>query len=280
MLNRTNGSVLVKALNLKKWAVGLLCLSASFAASAADLHLLLVGGGERPPAAMTRFVQWAGGADSKVLLVTWATEDAAESYANLVSDITPAHPGSFLWAKEPPKTAAAKAEFLTTLSQATAVFFSGGDQNRIFDVLQDQEILRALQARYHAGIPFAGTSAGTAIMSQIAIAGSDPVVIDGKVVPTRPGLGLLTKVIVDQHFLRRSRENRLFGLILDHSDDLGLGVDQDTSIAIENNRYGEVIGSGDVMLVDALRVPGSLTITLVKPNEHVDLDKRAKATSF
>ncbi len=273
MLNRTYGAVL--------YLLSFLAFVFSPSdAAAADQHLLLIGGGNHPPAAISRYVAWAGGVNSKILLVTWATEDPVGTYQDLITDFTPAHPGSFLWAKEPPKDDSAKAEFLSLLSQATAVYFSGGDQNRIFDVLQDQEILRALQERYLAGVAFAGTSAGTAIMSSIAIAGGSPEVIDGKQVPTRPGLGLVPGVIVDQHFIRRSRENRLFGLILEYPDLLGLGVDEDTSIAIENGRCGEVIGPGDVMLVDALHVPGSLTVTLAKPSEHVDLLTRSKSSPY
>lgn len=265
MRNRTNGRVLI-------W----LSLFLIAPAIANEQHLLLVGGGNRPPAAMARYVSWAGGTKSKILLITWATEEPADAYQNLVMDLSPQHPGEFLWAKTPPADAAAKKEFLSMLAQATAVFFSGGDQNRIFEVFKDEEILHALQARYQSGAAFGGTSAGTAIMSSIAIAGGEPEVIDGKVVPTSQGLGLLSGAIVDQHFIRRGRENRLFGLILEHPDLLGVGVDEDTSIAIKSGQCGEVIGPGKVMLVDAQRVPGSLTVTLVAPGERINLHKRSK----
>jgi cyanophycinase-like exopeptidase len=43
----------------------------------------------------------------------------------------------------------------------------------------------------------------------------DFTVIDGRKVDTREGLCLLPGTIVDQHFLKRQWENRLFGLILD-----------------------------------------------------------------
>jgi cyanophycinase len=155
------------------------------------------------------------------------------------------------------------------------VFFYGGDQQRIFDAFDhDREILEALRARYHEGVTFAGTSAGTAIMSLVAIAGGSPESIDGTLVPTHEGLGLLPGAIVDQHFLRRSRENRLFGLVLLHPELLGIGIDQDTSFAIEDGRWGEVIGPGDVMMVDAQRIPRSLVVTLLKPGTRVDLHLR------
>ncbi|MFL5814230.1 MAG: cyanophycinase [Bdellovibrionia bacterium] len=253
-----------------------LSLFASFpeSALATNQHLLLVGGGNLPREAVTRFVSWAGGRQARILIITWATEVPDETYQDMVKDLSAEHPGGFLWSKSPPLTAAAKAEFVSMLQQATAVFFSGGDQKRIFDVIDDDHILYALQSRYLAGIPFAGTSAGTAVMSSVAIAGGEFDVIDGRRVPIHRGLGLVQGVIVDQHFIRRSRENRLFGLVLLYPQYLGLGIDQDTSIAIENGRYGEVVGPGDVMLVKAQRVPGSLTVSLLLPGQRVDLHLR------
>ncbi len=72
-----------------------------------------------------------------------------------------------------------------------------------------------LKLRYDAGTVFGGTSAGAAIMSSQMITGEgDFTVIDGKKVQTSLGLGLLPDdVIVDQHFIKRQRQNRLFGLI-------------------------------------------------------------------
>jgi cyanophycinase len=247
-------------------------------AYSADRHLVLVGGGDSPPSAMARYVEWSGGAHSKILIVTWATEVPAETYSDMVSDLAPYHPGGFLWSKLPPKTSIEKAAFLSLLNQATGVFFSGGDQKRIFEVLEDREILTSIQRRYEEGVAFAGTSAGTAIMSSIAIAGGDPEAIDGKLVPVGTGLGLLQDAIVDQHFIRRSRENRLFGVILDHPSLLGLGIDEGTSIAIENGRCGQVIGPGAVMMVDALRVPGSLVVTLAASGQFVDLLRRERTS--
>jgi cyanophycinase len=255
-------------------SLSLLLLLLSVSAQAASQRLLLVGGGNLPREAVTRFVAWAGGAQSRILIITWATELPDETYQDMVQDLSAEHPGGFLWSRTAPKTPEAKAEFLAMLPKASAVFFSGGDQMQLFEVIDDDKILYALQSRYVAGVPFAGTSAGTAIMSSIAIEGGDLEVIDGRAVPTHRGLGLLQDIIVDQHFIRRSRENRLFGLVLLHPEYLGLGIDEDTAIAIEDGRYGEVVGPGDVMLVNARSVPGSLVVTLLLPGQHADLHLR------
>ena len=60
--------------------------------------------------------------------------------------------------------------------------------------------------------------------------GGDHTVLDGQKVEVRAGLGLLPGVILDQHFLKRQRQNRLFGLVLDHPRLLGVGVDEGTAL--------------------------------------------------
>ena len=50
-----------------------------------------------------------------------------------------------------------------------------------------------------------------------------------RVTVTAAGLGLLANVIVDQHFLRRQRHNRLISLVLDHPALVGVGIDEGTA---------------------------------------------------
>ena len=95
----------------------------------------------------------------------------------------------------------------------------------------------------------------------------DFTVIDGDKVEVRPGLGLLEGVIVDQHFVKRQRENRLFGLVLKHPEERGVGIDEDTALLVTGGRYAEVVGKGPVMLVDATG-PDRLAITLLRAGQN------------
>jgi cyanophycinase len=105
-------------------------------------------------------------------------------------------------------------------------------------------------------------------------------VIDGSHVQTRSGLGLLPKdVLVDQHFIKRQRENRLFGLILGRSNSLGLGIDEGTALVVTDNRYAEVLGASRVMMVKHAGQSKSLLITLIEPGEKIDLLKEIPAKS-
>ena len=245
------------------------------ASTTAGERLVLVGGGDLPKRAKQRFVEWAGGPQARVLVILWATSVPKETFDEIRDELSAEGPARIDGAPLAPLTEATRAQFLGQLAQATGVFFSGGDQAKVMDVLRDAELLAALRARYNAGIVFGGTSAGCAVMSTPMITGEgDFTVIDGGKVETREGLGLLPNAIVDQHFLKRQRENRLFGLILKHTQLLGVGVDEATALLVEDGLRGEVAGAGQVMLVDARREPGALLLRLFKDGERIDLAKR------
>jgi cyanophycinase len=261
-------------------AAVILAAPASRAARAAETRLVIVGGGDRPRAAMARFVEWAGGKAARVLVLAWASGEPQESCAAILAELAPHGPGEAACGplatldekgKALPLDAAGKKAALERLAWASGVFFTGGDQARIMDVLADGELLGAVTGRYSGGVVFGGTSAGAAVMSARMITGDgDFTVIDGDAVGVRPGLGLLEGVIVDQHFVKRQRQNRLFGLVLKHPGERGVGIDEDTALLVRGGRYAEVVGRGPVVLVDAAG-PDRLAIRLLRAGERVDL---------
>lgn len=248
---------------------------------AAQQRLVVVGGGKRPPAAMSKFVEWAGGRAAKILVIPWATSEPESSFEYLRKDFAELGPESIVLAPVAPLTAEKKNVFLSQLNDATGVFFTGGDQVKTMDVLKDESLVHALKERYEKGIVFGGTSAGAAIMSKQMITGEgDFTVIDGKKVETRAGLGLLPDdVIVDQHFIKRQRQNRLFGLILLSGEKFGIGIDEDTALLVTDNRYGHVVGSRQVMTVVPEKNNGGLLIQLLQPGDNLDLRKRKQYRS-
>jgi cyanophycinase len=67
------------------------------------------------------------------------------------------------------------------------------------------------------------------------------------------GFGLLPGAIVDQHFSRRSRDNRLVSAVLDHPQLLGVGIDEETALIVRPDGRWEVLGNGHVKIYDARR---------------------------
>jgi cyanophycinase len=242
---------------------------------AGQQRLLVIGGGERPPDAVKKFVEWSGGTKARILIITWASGVPEGSFEALKKDFLPQNPAAIEHASIRPLDAEKRAKFVEQLKNATGVFFSGGDQNRIMDVLEDVELLKLLRERYARGTPFGGTSAGAAAMSDPMMTGdADLKILDGSKVGVRKGLGLIPNVIFDQHFLVRQRHNRLFGLIMVNPKMLGIGIDEDTAVLIEDNRCLTVVGSTQVMFIDFKGRNGGMLVHFLKSSERFDLRKR------
>ena len=146
---------------------------------------------------------------------------------------------------------------LALFEGATGVFFSGGDQLRIASQIGDTPIERAVREVYERGGVVAGTSAGAAVMSETMLVGGASAeshrIGD---LSMAPGLGLIRNAIIDQHFAERGRIGRLLGAVAHNPRMLGVGIDEDTAIAVEGPRF-RVIGSGAVYVVDAEEVTQS-----------------------
>jgi cyanophycinase len=238
-------------------------------------RLLVVGGGTRPPEAVKKFVEWSGGANARILAITWASGVPDESFEALRKNFTDAGAGSVEHAAVRPLDTAKRTQFIDQLKSATGVFFSGGDQNRIMDVLADEELLKLIRQKYLKGTPFGGTSAGAAAMSDPMMTGeADLKILDGKKVGVRKGLGLLPFVMFDQHFLVRQRHNRLFGFVIENPNYLGVGIDEDNAVLVTDNRNVEVVGTTQIMFVDGKERKGAMMVNFLKAGERFDLKKR------
>jgi cyanophycinase len=108
-----------------------------------------------------------------------------------------------------------------------------------------------IRERHRAGVVVGGTSAGAAVMSAVMITGEADLqsVSAGKTV-TADGLGLWPDAIVDQHFLRRQRVNRLIAAVLDHPLLVGVGIDEATAVVVRGPRI-DVLGRSAVVVIDA-----------------------------
>jgi cyanophycinase len=124
----------------------------------------------------------------------------------------------------------------------------------------------AIRKLYREGAAIGGTSAGAAVMSQVMITGderrpggsrppSDPdvgfITIDRENIVTSRGLGLLEDVIVDQHFVRRRRHNRLISLVLENPRLVGIGIDESTAAEVSPDGWWTVLGESVLVVYDA-----------------------------
>jgi cyanophycinase len=149
------------------------------------------------------------------------------------------------------------------VESATIIWFPGGVQKRLMDAL-GKDLPALIRKRYQEGALVGGTSAGAAVMSSTMITG-DYVsengdegglsVVQGNTVQTDQGLGLIDWAIVDQHFFKRRRFNRLLSCVLDnHTKLIGIGIDERTAILVQEGSHFEVIGENNVLVIDARHV--------------------------
>lgn len=142
------------------------------------------------------------------------------------------------------------------LDDATAVFFTGGDQVKITSQIGDTAIFSRVQEIYENGGLIAGTSAGASAMSETMLVegGEEESHVIGGAMRMAPGLGLIGGVIIDQHFTERGRIGRLMGAIAQNPKNLGIGIDEQTAIVVEGGNRFYVVGSGAVYVMDGSTV--------------------------
>jgi cyanophycinase len=210
-------------------------------------HLVIVGGGGTPDRVVARAIELAGGGAARAVVLPQASSRAEageesvaywkeKGLANVVS-LDLADPAAA-------RSAIEAAEF---------IWFPGGDQSRLLAAIDAAGLREAIRARYWAGAVVGGTSAGAAVMSPRMIVGgetADLEVVRAGSVELVEGLGLLPGTIVDQHFLRRQRFNRLLSAVLEHPDLVGIGIDEKTAIVVTGTTF-EVLGESGVLVLDA-----------------------------
>ncbi len=143
--------------------------------------------------------------------------------------------------------------FLEYIEECTGVFLTGGDQLRLCGLLADTPIMERIRQRVQLGeITLAGTSAGAAVMAHHMIAGGGSGESPNRaLIDMAMGLGIIPSVIVDQHFNNRNRMARLLSAIAIHPERLGIGIDEDTCAVFEKDGLVQVMGRGNVTIVDA-----------------------------
>ncbi len=243
--------------------------------------LLLIGGAEDKVGSRTilrRFVQLAGGATARIAIIATASalfDYVSQRYAKLFTDLGVAHVETV---RVRNRAEAMQSEPLAQLDQATGIFLTGGDQLKLTAMLGGTPVARHIRRRHAAGAVIAGTSAGASAATEHMLAyGASGFPPRKAMMQFAPGLGLISGVVVDQHFGARSRAGRLMTAVAHNPDLLGIGLDEDTAVEIDPDGMLTVLGRGSVMVVDGSsvaytdihRVPENLPIAVFGFVVHV-----------
>ncbi len=137
------------------------------------------------------------------------------------------------------------------IRHADLIWIGGGDQERLMRRLKGTGLPEAIRARYRDGATVGGSSAGAAVMSRTMISrgGEDFPKPLANFPIFAEGLGLWPEVIVDQHFLKLKRTDRLRRAVEEYPDLIGVGIDESTAVIVRGQTM-EVIGNSLVTVID------------------------------
>jgi cyanophycinase len=234
-------------------------------AAATHGTLFIVGGGPQPPALVEEFVRLAGGpGKARIAVFAMASSDGQRGGEEKAADLRKLGATAVnIWLTRAQASTDSAAHLLRGV---TGIWFGGGDQVRLANVLRDTPTLQAIRARFMAGAVVGGTSAGAAVLSTTMITGDERkpggdrppsdstdnwLTIARDNTLTAEGFSFVTGAIVDQHFVRRKRHNRLLSLVLERPERLGVGIDESTALAIGPDGQWRVLGASVVVIYDA-----------------------------
>lgn len=240
----------------------------------ANGSLVIVGGAMRDRAIVERFLELAGGPDAPIVLIP--TAGGGEEYDQYwrgrrqfkeagATDVFVLHTYD--------RDVADTEEFVEPIKRARGVWFGGGRQWRLADAYLGTRVHDELNALLERGGVIGGSSAGATIQGSYLVRGdtrTNTIMMGDHV----EGMAFLKNAAIDQHLLRRNRQFDLIEVIEEFPNLLGIGLDENTAIVVQNDEF-EVIGQSYVAVYDHNRTldSGGLFYFLA-PGDSFDLATR------
>lgn len=205
---------------------------------------------------LKNIISLTGVTDPTVEVITTASsipDEVAENYVDAFSKLGCKKIGHL---RIRDREDAAKAEYIERLKACDCIMFSGGNQLRLSSIFGGTEFLDILKQRLQdEHFVVGGTSAGAMAMSNTMIyeGSADKAHLKGEVKITT-GLGFLQNVIIDSHFDKRGRFNRLAQAVAANPGAIGIGLGEDTGVVVTEGHNLKAIGSGSVVIIDGKNI--------------------------
>ncbi|EGM79045.1 cyanophycinase [Rheinheimera sp. A13L] len=237
-------------------------------------HLVIIGGKENRKSDMVileRFVALAGGPDANIFVLTAASDKHDEMWSLYENAFTSLGVRQVTTSNIKNREDACGEAIAARISEADGIFMTGGDQKRLMALIGGTRIDHAMHsALRQRGACIGGTSAGASAMSEhMLFNGSNDLLPQKGSVHLGAGLGLVRRVIIDQHFSERQRLGRLLSAVAQNPYLLGAGIDENTALIVRPGQSIEVIGDGAVTLIDGREMLSNFTE--VKNSETLEL---------
>lgn len=205
---------------------------------------------------LKNIISLTGVTDPTVEVVTTASsipDEVAENYIDAFSKLGCKKIGHL---RIRDREDAAKPEYIERLKACDCIMFSGGNQLRLSSIFGGTQFLDILKQRLQdEHFVIGGTSAGAMAMSNTMIyeGSADKAHLKGEVKITT-GLGFLQNVIIDSHFDKRGRFNRLAQAVAANPGAIGIGLGEDTGVVVTEGHNLKAIGSGSVVIIDGKNI--------------------------
>ena len=220
--------------------------------------LFIIGGGKRPPALIQALLTESGvGETGTIAILPMASSEpdtsafyASKQFLELGISNKAISVCNFKKGEYPQST-------LELVQKANLIYLTGGDQNRLMEVVLDSPLYEILHDAYQKGATIAGTSAGAAVMSEKMITGNEYKhpeytgyfrTIEAENLEIKEGIGFLKDAIIDQHFVYRMRMNRLITVALEYPHLTCFGIDESTAVVIQGHQV-KIVGEGQVVVL-------------------------------
>ena len=213
--------------------------------------LFIIGGGSRPMEMMEELVRMSMSKDGYALVMAQSSIEPDTSFFYVEKQL-------FEFTDRPiiHLDSARVVSFpIDSILNADLIYLTGGNQNRFLETVSEEH-QEAIRQAYAKGAAIAGTSAGAALMSKVMITGdqqNEPEYestysrLEYNNAITTEGLGLLDSVVVDQHFVARSRYNRILSVMADLDYPMGAGIEESTALVVLPEG-ATVVGQGQVLV--------------------------------
>lgn len=235
--------------------------------------LIISGGGHLPPEIRQRFVELAGGASAKIVVIP-AYAANAEQQTSLCDVWRPFGVTNIRVLQADSREDVDRPEFMELLKTATGVWLSGGQQEWLAARYANSHVESELQALVKRGGVIGGSSAGAAVMSKVMIEqGLDTAVL-------KTGLDLFPGAVIDQHFLKRSRLNRLLRVLETQPELIGFGIDEGTALVVQvSTGWLGVLGNSYVMVCVPKTEKGEPRYEAMSRGDQTTLDALRSGTA-
>lgn len=248
-----------------KWSATLVLFSFVYttivAQSTEEGSLFIIGGGKRPDYLVEDMVKTANlSKDDYVVILPMASSTPVSESKSITVQIQKFTNNKITTLSFNEKSTNHKL-WIDSLAKARLIYIIGGSQRKFMKVVLNTPLYDAIHNSFNKGGTIAGTSAGAAVMSKVMITGGrkqknihDPKEkgfenIWYNYVQTARGLALLPeRNIIDQHFIKRNRQNRLISILADYPEYQCIGIDESTAIVCHGNK-ARVVGEGQVTIM-------------------------------